>query len=492
MKRLLLSSILLSLSASLCIVPRAAAQELVVHEWGTFTTLQGSNGIMLSGLYRDEEELPPFVYSHGGFSPQPTDYSGKGFYANLGSVTVKMETPVLYFYAPVSMPVGVRVDFPRGSISQWYPQRSGGETSPEIGSSLEFCCKPYNGWISWNATVLAPDANVPLTPKESQLIPTWTAPRATDANLVKGSTGEVEKYLFYRGIGNFKVPLHASFNAQGNLVVRNNGREPIPFVLVYDKPENGPAEITWTGALAPDESHEVGALARPTATGEPDFTSFEDALVEAGLYRKEAAAMLKTWHTSYFETPGLKVFWIVPRSITDTLLPITVTPTPRAMERVLVGRSEVLTPEFEEKIFADFKAKRDSIWRHDRYYVAYKSRAQAMGAFSSVEEDRQPSGERQPSGGRLAPDAERLRLYPNPTQGSFMAVLITDDSVATVEMTDILGRRVLQDRMVGQSRPVISISSLQKLIDLSGLPRGLYFFNVRAEGKQWLRNVIKH
>ena len=37
------------------------------------------------------------------------------------SVTIKMETPVTYFYSPAPLLVNVRVDFPKGVLTQWYP-----------------------------------------------------------------------------------------------------------------------------------------------------------------------------------------------------------------------------------------------------------------------------------------------------------------------------------------------------------------------------------
>lgn len=54
------------LSVALVGVARAggdACDPLVVHEWGTFTSMQGSDGIALEGLQREEEGLPPFVQS---------------------------------------------------------------------------------------------------------------------------------------------------------------------------------------------------------------------------------------------------------------------------------------------------------------------------------------------------------------------------------------------------------------------------------------------
>ena len=53
--------------------------------------------------------------------------------------------------------------------------------------------------------------------------------------------------------------------------------------------------------------------------------------------------MLATWSDSWFEE-GTRVFYLVPRAQTDALLPLTVTPAPSQVERVFVGRVEVLTP----------------------------------------------------------------------------------------------------------------------------------------------------
>src|SRR5690348_12112360 len=38
---------------------------LVVHEWGTFLSVQGSDGVTLGGMVDSEEVLPPFVEARG-------------------------------------------------------------------------------------------------------------------------------------------------------------------------------------------------------------------------------------------------------------------------------------------------------------------------------------------------------------------------------------------------------------------------------------------
>src|SRR5947208_10954747 len=59
--------------------------------------------------------------------------------------------------------------------------------------------------------------------------------------------------------------------------------------------------------------------------------------------------MIKTWRTSWFEE-GMRVFYVLPRETTDTVLPINIDPKPTQLVRVLVGRAEVITPEMEKSV----------------------------------------------------------------------------------------------------------------------------------------------
>ena len=59
--------------------------------------------------------------------------------------------------------------------------------------------------------------------------------------------------------------------------------------------------------------------------------------------------MVATWRDSWFEE-GLRVFYVVPRALTDKTLPLYIDPKPASLVRVLVGRTEVITPEMEQAI----------------------------------------------------------------------------------------------------------------------------------------------
>jgi hypothetical protein len=163
----------------------SASEGFVTHEWGTFTTLQKSNGELLSGLEKEEERLPKFVFNLSFEWTLQSISKGYQKYYDLKNVKVKMETPVLYFYSPESVEKNIFVDigFQNGSISQWYPNRTDGEFIPHVvireGGSLphpniDFAL-PRKGKIYWDATILPKTDNSAYTNDILQETQTWKA-----------------------------------------------------------------------------------------------------------------------------------------------------------------------------------------------------------------------------------------------------------------------------------------------------------------------------
>jgi hypothetical protein len=153
-----------------------------------------------------------------------------------------------------------------------------------------------------------------------------------------------EKFLFYRGVGMFNPPLSVKLDA-GRVVVKNSGRESIAQFILFENRGGRIAyqiQNSFDGEVVLDRS----ASTQTVDSLEPDL---EAILVSQGLYEKEARAMIKTWRDSWFEE-GLRVFYIVPRKVTDSILPIAIEPSPSELTRVLVGRVEIITPEMESDI----------------------------------------------------------------------------------------------------------------------------------------------
>ncbi|MEM9282273.1 MAG: hypothetical protein AAGA96_10630 [Verrucomicrobiota bacterium] len=370
---------------------------LVVHEWGTFTSIYGSDGTMLTGIERDEEALPPFVYSHGIADGQPQFFDlskpeqalefqvmRKGIKRPVQNVTVKMETPVLYFYSPEAMNAKVSVGFRGGSISQWYPARSGGEKMPPLWREdkegnryivpIDFA-EPYDGSIEWDITVEPRTPDTEFDVMKDHELPNWLHPRAPQSNLLRNANDETETYLFYRGLGNFEQPISYRIDG-GKLSVEIS--DDIPFLIVLDIQSANYGRVLWSGKPGTKESIELAGSDSGFIRNQV-YESLKGALTDAGLYDDEAAAMLRTWWTSYFSTPGLRAFWIVPRGFTDEVLPISVEPAPSQMERVLLGRSEILTPEFEGQLLSEFAKEPDeNNFRYSRYFPAYQARVEQL------------------------------------------------------------------------------------------------------------------
>jgi acyl-homoserine lactone acylase PvdQ len=69
--------------------------------------------------------------------------------------------------------------------------------------------------------------------------------------------------------------------------------------------------------------------------------SMRDALIDEGLFQKEAAAMLATWNKSYFENAGTRIFYIVPSEWLDYHLPVDVS-IPHQLSRAFIGRIDLI------------------------------------------------------------------------------------------------------------------------------------------------------
>lgn len=372
--------------------PAAGKPDYVLHEWGTFTTLSGSDGTQLSGVQIEEEPLPEFVINHAGMEHPRWMRAAKGWLRPLAGVTVRMETPVIYFYTKDTFDAQVKVGFKGGSISQWYPERSGGETPPPIKvnknnyplheeNTLDFS-RGYEGGIQWDVRVEPAGDDLAGRIFKPGETPSWLYPRLPDSAVLTTKEGQTEKYLFYRGLGNFRLPVTFSSTGAGSVTVTNPGATNCPAMLIYERDTNGYAR--WQMASGVD----AGKSATFDLSGQrlnPGWQQdlYRDAigmLTKAGLYRKEADAMLQTWWPSYFDRPGVRVFWIVPDDFTNKILPLTVTPVPKETVRVMVGRSEVMTPPFEQQLLTDFREAevKGNRWEGDRYFPAFSERVRQL------------------------------------------------------------------------------------------------------------------
>src|SRR5262249_46033668 len=149
-----------------------------------------------------------------------------------------------------------------------------------------------------------------------------------------------EKFLFYRGLGNFDLPM--TLVAQGNDRFEvTNGADEASGPLLLVRIEDGRVRFTRTDPLKPHSAIEFDL---PSAESSVDHLAeaMVHELTAAGLYEKEAWAMVNTWRSSWFGESGTRLLHLVPSSLTEKLLPLTIEPAPTERVRVLVGRLETI------------------------------------------------------------------------------------------------------------------------------------------------------
>jgi hypothetical protein len=333
--------------------------DLTAHEWGTFTSIAGKNGQAVKWSTLDgSADLPSFV----------EHISSASFKAGLRG-TVRMETPVLYFYSPRETTVSVKVAFSKGLITEWYPSASHIEPNPEKVVAGEALYQRHgSGSIAWDSVTVSPnltasfprgslpgddEANQYYAARETAAAPLVVKTGGTEWCPAKPLTAvrkQQEKFLFYRGVSTSSIPISATVTADGRLHITNLAEQEIPSVILFER-RGDKLGYRLGGALQSEMSLDPPEL---NATFESMSRDLEDVLTSQGLYPDEAHAMIETWRQSWFEE-GSRLFYIVPKDFLNTILPLTINPTPAQTVRVFVGRLELVTPattQAMEKILA--------------------------------------------------------------------------------------------------------------------------------------------
>jgi hypothetical protein len=344
--------------AAFCLVAasnRLTGAGLTVHEWGTFTSVADVDGGPAEWeTLGCKNDLPHFV----------NDYGFRGFKFRVRG-TVRMETPVLYFYSPKDLEASVKVSFPNGLITEWYPKAEYQVLNSQMAplasnlNGISTYLAGQTGVIQWKSVKIQP-GGAPAFPVEIAPSRYYEA-RATDAAAL--SVGDQhEKFLFYRGVARVPVPLSARVGENGRIAVRNTGAGAVPTVILFEN-RGGAIGYRNAGAVQSDVTLERPALDGSASQIKADL---EGALIAQGLYPKEAAAMIDTWRDSWFEE-GSRLIYILPEAAVNAMLPLEIAPTPARVTRVFVGRIELITPETK-------RAVGEAIAKRDRHMLALYQR----------------------------------------------------------------------------------------------------------------------
>lgn len=339
------TAVVLYLAASVAAGQQRPAPDLTAHEWGTFTSVAGNDGraVVWSPFY-DPTELPGLV-EHTEIANLKVGLRG----------TIRMETPVLYFYSPRDVSLSVKVAFSKGIITEWYPRAARVEPRSLL-QNVSLSELPHDGTIAWNDVAISPSL-APQFVREGSSNRYYTArdTAATPLSIKTPGGRQKEKFLFYRGVSAAAPPLAASEDSGGQLLIKNLSPNEIPALVLFERRGNK-LGYRWARSIA-DET----VLDPPDLTGNLDSlcADLEGVLVNQGLYADEAHAMVQTWRDSWFEE-GSRLIYLVPRSFVDKVLSLSITPAPERLERVFVGRLEIVTPQTAKTVETAFAANDES------------------------------------------------------------------------------------------------------------------------------------
>lgn len=336
----------------LALVQTIDAGELRAHEWGTFTTLHLPSGSSIpwyqpQSLWNQD--------SSKSVSDLPSFVKGNLLIKGGMMATARMETPVIYFYTDEEQTVDVKVHFSGGVITEYYP-----------GSQINF--------QGWKSVELIPPADagdistlLPIDPKrpdnhyyEARAVPDAALVRQQQPVEKEGEPAQVqhEKFLFYRGAGNFDTRLRPSMDENGILTVQHLNPDfemqhvwalqssaeslrweklpSFPAFNTEDAKKNMPPVVRQLEQLGENRSREDAIAALKN--------SMISTLVQSGLSKAEATAMVATWDEQWYDEPGQRLCSVVPQSVVKSVLPLEISPAPVETVRVFVHRQEILDP----------------------------------------------------------------------------------------------------------------------------------------------------
>ena len=257
--------------------------DLVVHEWGTFLAMNGSDGVGLDGMYHEEHALPGFVHARSRDQLRLPSVVAQGGDARSSTSTPtgpegprRRALPARHLDAVVSAGPDRRAAVRPDAA----PDRPAGRPHPLV--------RRHHPGRARRASPCRPPRPTP-----SGTSPATSTPRTSarpDCTRGPDAT-ETERFLFYRGLGRASLPL--GFSAAEGGTSRLAPRRSLRRRARLRPPGRGrtraPTPIDPHSSRARRSTGVIpsGAEAKPLAEFASDLADDLAArLVESGLYRQ--------------------------------------------------------------------------------------------------------------------------------------------------------------------------------------------------------------
>ena len=170
-------------------------------------------------------------------------------------------------------------------ITEWYPHASRVEPRKPLNDLTLYHPNQPDGSITWDAVTVSPFLTADF-PREVGSNRYYAARAATSTPIrVQTPLGEqYEKFLFYRGVSVFAVPISAAVAADGKVRAENRGEHPIPSIVLFDRR----GEKVGYRIVKPFPKE--ASLDPPELTDSIDslVRDLEGILIAQGLYQNEA------------------------------------------------------------------------------------------------------------------------------------------------------------------------------------------------------------
>lgn len=368
------AGLLVSNPATVRIVPAGQA-DLEVHEWGVFTLF---NDLQVAREDRRAEwgGLPDFFYRQ--LPERRLRWAPAGW-----------NKPIIYFYTSrPGLGVKVEVGFGDGLPVVWWPACAAPLDDTVRAPATPAPRPPVFRFLTWEATLGDPTpapgggsigakpgwvkaTEFPLPDgcwlKDARL-PAAAPVTVTGSTVQRGapwltSRQETERFLYYDGLVPAPDYLRCRGAGTSDVTLRNAAAFAVGPVFVIDRrlpASKAPIQIAVIEKpIAPGEEvtvplKEVPAADWPGAA----VQAVRQALTAAGLTAAETDSLLRIWHKGFFEQEGLTVFYPLPPTEYNRLLPLKITPKPGRLMRVGVA----IHPQMQGDVLLEQKVRTLVTW----------------------------------------------------------------------------------------------------------------------------------
>jgi len=358
--------IIIAISLLLVVTSLSARVQLQVHEWGTITTHHLSNGQPEGRLNRIRKArvLPDFVHKYAPAETESNPLMQKVETEGRPDITMRLDASVIYFHVPEGEQIieafDVKIDFRGGVINEFYPSanppmamdRERGDSKVQLGVLKNWDGKELSHHVesslAWDRLHLTNSFNFSCTEKNL-----WRASRRVKSNNLINAEGEVERYLFYRGVAHLDALFQTiitntniELRAQQTLDWLPGDSMVLPKIWIVDTDELGETAYREITGASVSKTRPNGKLFTMERFEQKAYSyenlsrlkrSMTRTLVQRGLFEDEANAMMETMKESYFNAYGVRAFYIVPREWIDKYLPLGIS-APHRLTRVYIGK----------------------------------------------------------------------------------------------------------------------------------------------------------